>query len=894
MSRRHGPWVPLTALLVLHYGAVQVLWIQGQQLVATLLILAATLAVGIRVLEPSAPLLSTASKADPKPHRGPWTGTLVGALVVACAYYGYLYAVEEAWAGLGFCILLAAALLRLNRAVFLPAFDNRRWVFVLFALFVLAAIYRLYLIGQVPVGFCSGDEAAVWLRAQKYYNGERWTYDSPDLNLGADGGIPLYMLMTGLKAFGTSMTGWRMEGALVGILLAGLIFKVGKDIGGRWVGALAAFFWAVSLWPVSVNRAQYYVNETWFIVIACMALFTASLRRGGTWRFVLAGFFWGFCFNVYPAARVMAGLVPWLYFLVWYMVPTRRAELWASVLPVGFGFFVAMAPLLLWMRSDAWAMKAYFVAFNNVGHQGGYLGNGSTLARINTALNRILFEFPRNFALLTKRGPVSAAYFPLQYPTMAASLVALGIVGAGACLARFKEPLHAFLLFWWAAGLVPAMASANTTVPHDRRAMMVLVPTLLLAAVGSVALLRQFWGLASRRSVTRGMFAVGLIALLGAYAWGSWQDYFVRNQRDEGLMQNGRANQALLMRALHAQLQAKPAVVISTWRRDNNEWRGPLDDPADSAEWEATNTGTEVAWFYGDPAHYSNGALRTTLDWAAGKAAAAVAAGKAAPDILVVLMPFYYYLGPTLTRIGGQLVETVPLARSEKGPMVGWDLAYHASEFARIYRIKGAGLELSRLPAPFKIEVAELQPPRGSRQDMRAMDQRSQAYRDATKSFSERPGIWKVLRRSSYMTLDPWFWLTDGNLGGSIASPSSLRMKAQLKIPVAGAYAFGASSTVFTRIWIDGRPVFVRDPLDPLARMQAQQLPAGQSLGLADDLRERRGVLGPPVDLKEGPHTFEVEQAMFGISPSYNHLLRPIWKAPGGEVETLPLEVLNP
>ena len=95
-------------------------------------------------------------------------------------------------------------------------------------------------------------------------------------------------------------------------------------------------------------------------------------------------------------------------------------------------------------------MKAYFVAFNNVGHQGGNLGTGSLLGRIDLAFSRVLTEFPHNFNLLTTRGPVNPHFFPYQYPVLHPALLGMALLGVGVALSRFREPLHAVarLLGW--------------------------------------------------------------------------------------------------------------------------------------------------------------------------------------------------------------------------------------------------------------------------------------------------------------------------------------------------------------------------------------------------------------------------------------------------------------
>ena len=861
------------ALIAVAFALVQLIWIQHLQLSATLALLLAFVGAGAWLFKGSEAPLPLVAADRPSMH--PLLGLFGGVALVYAAHVGYQRALLDAWWPLAGAIAAAAVLVRLTRPADLPELGGKAWALILLGLFAVGAVYRFYLIGEIPVGFCGVDEAGIWNRVWLYFNGARSTYDAANLTQGADGMVPIYMQMVGLKAFGGSITGWRMEGALVGTLLIGLTFKVGKDIGGRWVGGVAGFLWAVSLWPMSVSRAHYFISETAFIVMACMAFLTAAFRRGGAWRFVLAGFFWGLSFNTYPAARVMGALVPWFFFLAWYLVPERRKATLAGAWPLLFGFAIAIAPLLLWMRSDPYALRAYFVAFGNVGHQGGNLGGGDLFSRIDLALSRLMVEFPNNFHLLTTRGPVTAYYFPTQYPVLHPALLATAILGVGVCLARFREPMHAFLLYWWMAGMIPAMASANGTVPHDRRSMMLLMPTLLLGALGTVAVLRQFWTFAGGNNALRVLVAVGALGALGYYGQDSWHDYFERNQKDPGLMTAGRANHALLLRALHTELEAHPSLLITSWR-------APNDDPYTGGEWGATEPGVTADWFQKYAEHFAKGGLRFSLEAAAAKIAGDKAAKQPARDIVVLLMPFYYYLEPSLQGLGGKLVQTVPLARTNNGLLIGWEASGHPSEFARIYRIPGETFDLAKvsLPGPFQVELSQLAP-KALGKDLRTLDQRSEDYRRVTKAYLA--GSIKTLRSAHYQLSDPWFWQTDGNLPEGISAPLRLRMKLSLRIDTPGTYAFGASANVLTRLKVDGKLVFDRDAADPKAHLHTD----------ADGLRELRGLVGEPLQLGAGQHTLEIEQAMFSISPDFRLVLRPLWKAPGRGVETLPIEVLG-
>lgn len=891
----------VAGILALHYGLTQYLWIMRGWLGATLALWGVSLALLIFFLrkspdmEPAAPD-TIAPKA---PLATGWVPTLfqpvLALILVACAATGLEFARTENWALLGSVILAVALLVRLVPGPEMPQGRGWVWSLLVLALFAVAGAFRFYKIGEIPLGLTGTDEMTIWEHVQLLVNGQRFTYDTTTLNLGADGTVPMYLMAAGLIAFGDSMAGWRMESAIMGFLIVGLVYKVGKDLGGRWVGIIAGFLWAVSVWPVSITRSHYYMGETLLVVMLCLAFLLAALRRGGAWRFVLAGFFWAQCFNAYPAARVMGGLVPWAFALAWLMVPQNRKQVWAGVLPLGAGFLVGMAPLLLWMRSDPNAMNAYFIAFGGLSHQGGNLGDGSLLSRIDASFTRLLAHFPANFSLLTSRGPINPGFFPIQYPIVHASLLATAILGLGVALGRFREPLYAFTVYAWFAGMVPALISAPGTVPYDRRSLMTLVPTLLFAALGVTEVARRLWLLFKHQLVMRAVFLAALAAGLGWYAQASWHDYSVRNMGDPDLVSRNWTNNLSVWRKVRELRGGREGVVISTWRRDNNSWRCLLVEPRAGLLNGKINPKTHVIWSQQNQPYFEAGGFGPALLEAARVSSALSAPDGVRQDVFVVLMPFFYYLEPALQGLSGKLEAVVPLAMTTQGPLVGEELAAHPTEFARIYRVPvGAITPQMALPGPFKVEVTELTPPRLTREQARTYDVRSPEFRQELGRYKAQPGAWRPGRKKEMLLTDPWFWATDGELPGYMQAPLSVRVRAQLKVETPGEHRFGASATVWTRIKVDGRTVFERDPQDPALELTAADLPPGALPGLENEYRERRGVLGDPVTLAAGTHQIEIEQVMISTNGNCTLLLRPLWQAPGGQAMTLPLENLIP
>jgi 4-amino-4-deoxy-L-arabinose transferase-like glycosyltransferase len=885
----------LLVLLAAQVALVFLVWIRGEQLLPTLLLQAATLAAAAWLLRGPGAAVPAPEPALPEAPASGFGSLLGAALLVWLAVRAGDQARAETWQSLGLTLAAMVLVLRVGKEGRLPAFGARAGGWVLLGLFGLAAAFRLYRIGELPVGVCGVDEAGLWIHARQYMNGLRATYSVFDLNQGADGMVPYYMQALGLKAFGDSMRGWRLEAAVTGILTTGLVWRAGKDLGGRWVAAAAAFLWAVSVWPVTISRAHYFMVETSFVALLCMVLLFAALRRGGGWRWVAAGYLWALCFNVYPAARIMLGVVPWLLAMAWLFARPRRRELGDGLPPLVFGFAVGIAPLLLWLGTCPWGMKAYFVAFD-VGHQGGNLGGGGLFDRIDMALGRVVTEFPRNFGLLTKYGAVNPHLVPTQYPVLHPALLSLALLGAAAAVARFRDPLHAIVLYWWATGMVPAMASAPSTVPHDRRMIMVLIPSILLGALGATALLRKLNEVAQRARILGPLLLLAVLAGAGWYANASWNDYFLRNQRDKVLLENGRATFTTFLKALGDERHKGPAIAISTWRMGSDDWNGALQDPYNDWLWGAMVPDTETYFLQRGAPHFAQGGLSLALSWAQQRVDADKAAQVQPRDLLILLTPFYYYLEPEFLRLGATLVRTATPPLTERGPLLTVGMAFNPTETGRIYRLPASKfpLDLSKLSGPFTVKLSELKPPAGL--DRAAVGQTKQGtppYLEQMRNYESAPARWKDLRSTTYRLSDPWFWTTEGNLPETMMPPLRLQMRLNLRLDKAGAYAFGASSSQWASLKVDGKTVFQRDPMDP---GQRQPVPAdlAASAVIAGDMPERRGMLGAPVTLEAGVHSLEIEQVALSQGPNFSQLLRPLWLAPGmKEAQTLPLEILQ-
>jgi 4-amino-4-deoxy-L-arabinose transferase-like glycosyltransferase len=882
-------------VIALAYAAIWYVWVQNHQILGTLAIFGASIwalakfagSAGEAHLAPESATAPQTKAPQPKPeisdpkHPNPALLLVLGLGGLGSAWLAYQAVLAEHWISALILLLLGALAWRSGLPLRLPTLPRSIGASLLALALLSGGLFRLNEIGRVPTGMAMYDEPVLKMIGQSMVAGERPTAIMMPGVMG-DGSIPYYLEGLSVGLFGKSLTGFRLGAALIGTLIVALLFLLGTDMGGPWLGLAAAFLWAVSLWPVTISRANYLMVETHLMVLLCIFFLVRALEKQSSLLFALAGLFWAFTMQVYHAGQIMLAVVPCLLMLSWYLKPARRQSLWDGLPPLLGGMLLGLGPILLWAITDPRDAYLTFFGVLFAGHTAGSVGNSAGILQVlDTVLGRVLPCFPKTFWMLTKEGPFHAYFFPSitessgGFPLLPPAILFLFLTGVSLCLARFRNPYHAFLLMWWAAALVPGLAGDPGSQPDDRRSMMLLPPLLLIASVGFIAAMDFL-----SRALAQGrrlpiLLLLGLLAS-GILAQSSWQQYFERNQKDHGLLSWDFANQVVQGRAIYDESVKGPIAVVSTQRLNQDAWNDPNDNRFNTV-YQALIT-SPVTYTQGTQDYYSNEGLFSSLKWAMSQPE--VSGQK--PDILVALTPFHFYLEPLLLRLGGKTVAQIPVVQSSSGPVLsGLGMAPPVDglgmKLVRIHGLRGDALEAERKRSLFQIDTEELFPPNNrNRRVLSTEHVFSEDILELTREYEQSPGAWSTARKVSFKVPDPWFWMNCGNLPAAVVPPLRLRVHFKLEIPADGLYAFGASATPYSTLRIDGRRVFRFFPT------------SGEIYAKA-----REGILGDPIFLKAGSHRLDAEQFWLSPTGNYNHVFRLVWKKPNAEMESLPLEQLQ-
>lgn len=356
---------------------------------------------------------------------------------------------------------------------------------------LLALLLRAALLTDLPPGL-THDEANHGREAIGILNGVFLFYFP--LNYGSE---PLYSYTAAatMWAVGPRLFALRLVNVLFGVLTIAAAYAWARRTLDRRVALLTAVLLALSFWPLASSRQAlragmlpfFTLGAVWFFwrfaqpqaktAVATgqkhVANIHANLQQKRPWPAALA---FGFCvavtLHIYLAARVAWILFPLflLYLALFHRTAFRRA--WRPTL-AGLGLAGLLAlPMFLYLQRNPYALTRLDMLNRPLQD----LSSGNLLPVLQSAAAALLAFIWPGF------GDRFLAYNIPGRPVLDAVTAVFFILGVALCLRRWRQPAYAFVLLWFAAGIIPSLLTGPTA--NTTRNLAALPAVFMLPAIG--------------------------------------------------------------------------------------------------------------------------------------------------------------------------------------------------------------------------------------------------------------------------------------------------------------------------------------------------------------------------------------------------------------------------
>lgn len=345
------------------------------------------------------------------------------------------------------------------------------WALLLLALGT-AVFLRLYQLGHWPPGLYR-DEAFNGLDALRVLQGDLAIFFTAN-----NGREPLYIYLTALSIalLGRTVLALRLAAAVVGSLTTGLVYQLGRSWFGWRVGLLAAWLWAITLWPIHLSRLGLRIILLPAVLALAFWLGTEAYRRRGPRWWLAAGAAYGLGFYTYLAIR----FTPLLLLAVGALVLWRGDRV---RLRRGAGWFVVGTAVILFPLSLFYLQNPDLL-----------LGRTGQVSILNPAINggdlwgTLWRQTGQALGLFIWRGDTILRHNPAGRPLFDWLMAGPFVLGVVWCLRHWRQPAAATVLLWSSLMLGVTILAEDT--PHFLRAVGILPAAVFLPALGLAWLLK--------------------------------------------------------------------------------------------------------------------------------------------------------------------------------------------------------------------------------------------------------------------------------------------------------------------------------------------------------------------------------------------------------------------
>ena len=380
------------------------------------------------------------------------------------------------------------------------------WMLVLVLVCMVIAFFRFYDLSHLPFDMVS-DHAEKLYDVQDVLDGRFKVFF--ERNTGREA-FQFYWTALMVKVFGTgiSFMSLKLGTMLVGFITLYFIYRLGDELGGKWVGLYALLFAGVAYWANIISRIGLRFPLYPFCVAPVMFYLIRGLRTNQRNDFIWSGIWLGIGLHGYTASRVVPGLV--IAAVVLYVLHRQshgrrvQALVWGALL-----LFIAFAIFLpLFRFAIDYPEMFNSRVFSRIADTEHPLPGDALGIFISNTWNAVRMFFLNN-------GEVWVHSIPYR-PALDVVSAAFFFVGAVILLVRYAKVRHwrdAFLLISIPILLLPSILSLAFPAenPSLNRTAGAYVPVFLITAIGFDALLTSIRSRVEGSVGYRGAALIGLL-----------------------------------------------------------------------------------------------------------------------------------------------------------------------------------------------------------------------------------------------------------------------------------------------------------------------------------------------------------------------------------------------
>jgi hypothetical protein len=386
------------------------------------------------------------------------------------------------------------------------------WAWLIFAAVLVAISFRFYWLNRVP-GEMFSDHAEKLLDISDVLNGQTSIFFPRNTGREAD---QMYITAAIILLFktGVSFISLKLGTALVGILTLPYVYRLGKEIGNKWVGLLAFVLASFAYWPNVISRVGLRFPLYAFFVAPLLFYMIRGLRTSNRNDFVMAGLALGFGLQGYSPMRIVPFVV--LIAIGVYFAHSqskgKRSQTISALLILAFVSFIIFLPLFRYALENP-EMFGYR-AFTRLGTVERPLPGPAWQIFLSNLWNASIMFFWKNGNIWVHSIPDRPAL-----DVISAALFFLGIVLLLVRYIRQRNWVDLFLLLSIPLLMLPSILSLAfpDENPSLNRTDAAIVPVFVVCAIALEGLLSSLYKRANS-NWGRGFAMVVGLGLIGTSA----------------------------------------------------------------------------------------------------------------------------------------------------------------------------------------------------------------------------------------------------------------------------------------------------------------------------------------------------------------------------------------